>query len=586
MLLKKIRKHSICSNISLFLVIFFLSWTVFGCSGGSSSTPEASTPISGNYVSGMTDTDGSVKLTSGDFSMNVDVYEQNSTESLAGAFVQAFPLKDGILLSISDPSGEHYQSFRFVSREEFDQSSRFAVVTTIAVGLAVVSLSLVAYDYISEPEEFPVQFVEIIENDDKVKKLCFQVDLQDIFNTISVVSAGHTLSAALAVKGAPAALRGVTAINYGFTKEKLVEKGAEKFVEWFAGLFPEWKEDFIDTCTYYYTNSNGEEIRMPYVSTMLPAKSGSTIGDFPTYTPDASDTQELNIVQTIPPSNSMGINPNTSISIFFDDEINPSTLNDLSVRVAESNGTQIYGDYSGVLSTVGNTILNFQPKYTLPESDTITVTLTTDNGLEDDGGNDLTTFYSFSFLTRQEIASPIDMGFESSETGWIFSGDGAIVLSPLGDISATEGGYMAGISTADNIGGLFQRISLNNTTSVLSSGPIDVPIDLNYISFDFNFISEEFDEYVGSEYDDISKVTIAGPFASVNKILTSVNITGVNDSFPVIFDGLTDAEETGWKKQTINISSLGSPITISFTVSDVGDEAFSSVTLIDNIYFE
>lgn len=586
MFIKKIRRSSISSLFSLILVVFFLNLTLFGCggdSGGDSSNSNDQQKITMDYVSGMTDYEGRVKLESGDFSVIVDAYEQDSTESLEGALVQVFPLEDGALVFVSDPDGGYYPGVKFVKWEEFDQASGLAVITILTVGLAVVTVGLVAYDYFSEPEEFPVQFVEVIENDEKVKKLCFQVDLQDIFNTISVATSGYSLGASWAVKGAPAAIRGVTAINLGFTKVHLAKETAMTFTTWAAGFLPLWKDDFIDTCSYYYTNDEGEEIQIPYVSSMFPAKEGSTTGDFPSYTPDPNDTQELSIVQTIPPNNSIDMDPNTSISIFFDDEINPSTLNDLSIQVTDSSGAPIYGDYSGVLSTYGNTILNFQPKNILPSWDEITVTLIKDSGLEDDGGNNLTAVYSFSFQTGQEVGSPADLGFELGETGWIFSGDGAIVSSPpMENIFPTEGNYMAGISTGDVFGGT----PLQNTTSVLSSGPIDVPSGNNYISFDYDFISQEFDEWVDSKYDDVFKVSITGPLASNNEIVTSVNIIGVDDSFPVNFGGLSDADETGWIQKTINISSLGSPITISFTVSDVGDEAYSSVVLIDNINFE
>ena len=308
---------------------------------------------------------------------------------------------------------------------------------------------------------------------------------------------------------------------------------------------------------------------------------GSTIGDFPAFTPDVEDTQDLNVVQIIPPNGSVDIDPNTTISIFFNDEINPLTIDDLSIQVKDSMENQIFGLYSGDLSESGNTILNFQPYNTLTEDETITVSLLQANGVEDDGGNTLTSVFTFSFTTGQEIASPTDFGFEQGETGWNFSGDGAIVASPMDEISSTEGNYMAGISTGNVFGGE----ALDSTTSILSSGPISVPVGSNNIYFYYNFISEEFDEYVGTQYDDIFNLSIVGPDVSHSEIVTSVNIVGVENSYPVIFDGLTGADQTGWIFKTVDISALCSPITISFTVSDVGDAGYTTAVLFDNIYF-
>jgi hypothetical protein len=152
----------------------------------------------------------------------------------------------------------------------------------------------------------------------------------------------------------------------------------------------------------------------------------------------------------------------------------------------------------------------------------------------------------------------------------------------MDDISCTEGNYMAGISTGNVFGGE----ALDFTTSVLSSGPISVPVGSNNIYFYYNFVSEEFDEFVGSQFDDVFNLSIVGPGGSHSEIVTSVNIVGVDYSYPVNFGGLTDADQTGWIFKTVDISALGSPITISFTVSDVGDEGYTTAVLIDNIYFE
>jgi len=45
------------------------------------------------------------------------------------------------------------------------------------------------------------------------------------------------------------------------------------------------------------------------------------------------------------------------------------------------------------------------------------------------------------------------------------------------------------------------------------------------------------------------------------------------------------AGETGWINETINVSALGSPLFITFTVTDVEDTILPSILTIDNIEF-
>lgn len=313
-----------------------------------------------------------------------------------------------------------------------------------------------------------------------------------------------------------------------------------------------------------------------------PVDQTSIIGSFPLFTPDPNDTEALAVVQTIPPHNSTGIDPNVTISIFFNDEIDPMTINDQSIQVKDSKGDQQFGTYSGSLSSAGNTILNFKPFAVLSEGDTITLTMFKTNGIKDDGGNTLSSDFIFSFQTKQQSVAPADLGFEQGATGWNFSGDGTILSSPKDDISAYEGNYMAAISSGANFGGQ----ALDNRTSILTSGPVQVPPGKQYISFNYDFISEEFDEFVDSEFDDVFKISLSGPLGSYSELVTSVNIVGIDNSYPVDFAGLNGPEHTGWLTKTINISSLGSPIIISFELSDVGDLVVTSVAVIDNINFQ
>ena len=93
----------------------------------------------------------------------------------------------------------------------------------------------------------------------------------------------------------------------------------------------------------------------------------------------------------------------------------------------------------------------------------------------------------------------------------------------------------------------------------------------------FNFCSSFFDSFT---------VTVIGPDDSYSGVITSVNIVGEVDSVPVNVPGMTGEDHTGWTSISINITNFGSPITISFALTDVGDTAYSSAVFVDNIHLD
>ncbi len=302
--------------------------------------------------------------------------------------------------------------------------------------------------------------------------------------------------------------------------------------------------------------------------------------DFPEFTEDPNDNVALSIIQTIPNDDATDVPVSSTITIYFDDEINPSTISDITITIMDSSDNQIYGTYSGELSTYGHTILFINPYEDFPENDEITVTLVHTDGITDDNGNTLSYTHSFSFNTISDLPSPGDYSFETGLTGWFITGDGDIV-STTGDVAPTDGSYMLGIST----GLAFEGSAQSDATSTLTSGPIHVPTGTSHLSFDYDFISQEFDDWVDEGYDDSFTLTISGPNRSYSNVVDSVNIIGTEESVPLSLPILPNAEHTGWKPESIDIQSLGSPITISFSITDVGDTAYDSVLFIDNINF-
>lgn len=151
----------------------------------------------------------------------------------------------------------------------------------------------------------------------------------------------------------------------------------------------------------------------------------------------------------------------------------------------------------------------------------------------------------------------------------------------VGAVAVREGGHMAVMSTGLVFGGM----ATAQTSSSLTSGLIPVPSDAAQLVFDWSFASSELDEYVGQTFDDYLSVTVAGPTGATSITLASVNGVGTAGSTAVTIPGLSGVEHTGWQVATIDVAELGSPLTVSFSISDVGDSAFESAAFLDAVRF-
>ncbi len=207
---------------------------------------------------------------------------------------------------------------------------------------------------------------------------------------------------------------------------------------------------------------------------------------------DTADETPPTVAQTIPPNLSTDIDPATIISLFFDDVISSASITNSSVQVTvQSNGSSISGQLFTTSSQAGNTIVTFVPNQSLPENEVIIVTLPTDNGITDDGGNKLETPFemSFSTTTKSPALSSSNLGFETGDTGISFDGDGARLNGVQGAISPVEGSWMAAISSGEDFlgGGVVSSTeALLNTTSVLTTGEITVPGGNTNLIFDYD----------------------------------------------------------------------------------------------------
>ncbi|NQZ18022.1 MAG: Ig-like domain-containing protein [Bdellovibrionales bacterium] len=148
-----------------------------------------------------------------------------------------------------------------------------------------------------------------------------------------------------------------------------------------------------------------------------------------------------------------------------------------------------------------------------------------------------------------------------------------------------------------------------SVAGALVTAEIQVPAGAQWLAFDTNFITAEFPNYVGSIFDDTYLVNIRTPLGVQTINVASVNSLGlfkVNeevDSAPGLISSLDKFKvtnpatlpnietpalngETTWHTRAFYVGGLvGQKITLSFHITNVGDSAYQSVALIDNIRF-
>lgn len=162
--------------------------------------------------------------------------------------------------------------------------------------------------------------------------------------------------------------------------------------------------------------------------------------------------------------------------------------------------------------------------------------------------------------------------------GWSVSGDGR-VITQLGPINPTQGTFMGIVSTGlgytTNYGSISQTFRVNTETQ---------------LTIRYNFLSEEFMEYVGSIYQDYLRIAIICDGEEHQLMRTAID-NFANDGYwtltkvspDIVFDR-GDVYQTGWMTVTYDISAYqGKTVTLVLDSGDVGDSIYDSATLLDEI---
>ncbi|MEA2031574.1 MAG: choice-of-anchor L domain-containing protein [candidate division Zixibacteria bacterium] len=169
----------------------------------------------------------------------------------------------------------------------------------------------------------------------------------------------------------------------------------------------------------------------------------------------------------------------------------------------------------------------------------------------------------------------INGNFEDGLTGWVLSGAGDVVDS-FGPILPYEGSYMAMISSGNG--------AVGEASSALEQS-FTVPEGANKLTIHYNFISEEYPEFVGSEFNDVMRVTLHTPDGSREIAFEEVN-SAIFEPVSGIPCGSGDCTwgQTDWLEASIDVSQwAGTDDTLTLTVHDVGDTIYDSIVLLDDV---
>ncbi|HMM12928.1 MAG TPA: hypothetical protein PKE03_12605 [Bacteroidales bacterium] len=190
--------------------------------------------------------------------------------------------------------------------------------------------------------------------------------------------------------------------------------------------------------------------------------------------------------------------------------------------------------------------------------------------------------------------SLVNGNFEEYYLGWTRNGDGRII-SQLGTVSPTGGSYMGIISTG---------LGYTTQTGRLSQS-FNIPANATKLNMKWNFLSEEFLEFIGSPYQDKFEVVLISKDFGEEVVLMTRTIDGIAAAFgasattldnpqgiagdliyispEIVFDR-GGVYMTGWQSSTFDISAYkGKCVTLVLRCTDVGDSIYDTAVLLDDI---
>ncbi|HXG05143.1 MAG TPA: carboxypeptidase-like regulatory domain-containing protein [Candidatus Binatia bacterium] len=146
-----------------------------------------------------------------------------------------------------------------------------------------------------------------------------------------------------------------------------------------------------------------------------------------------------------------------------------------------------------------------------------------------------------------------------------------------------EGACMAVIDTGSPQGAIAS--SLRQT--------FRVPPGARTLRIDYNYVSEEFPEFVGTQFQDPFRVLIT-PAGGSQTVVAEVTVDSANQQGVTLIGdcgfpgGDSTCGMTDWRTVSVDLSAYaGQNVTVEllFTVTDVGDNIFDTLVFVDNIRF-
>lgn len=269
-----------------------------------------------------------------------------------------------------------------------------------------------------------------------------------------------------------------------------------------------------------------------------------------------------------------------------------STMNDDLYNSFKAKGAKAYFGYSKVVNS----------DFCVAIADTVTKRLAKD--LKNSGetyfnaSDPNSPFAHFEIRGENDIHYNLELingDFEFGNlNGWTKDGDGRLI-NKLESVNPTGGSYMGIISTGLGFttatGSIFQTFRVENNQSKLN--------------VKWNFLSEEFLEFINSSFQDFFRVVIKKKDGTEIELLNK-SIDDIASEFgakkfnneegevpqpgnlisvsPQIKFDIGDVYMTGWQTTSFDISAYqGEIITIIFKAGDVGDSIYDTAILLDDI---
>ncbi|MDE6529711.1 MAG: cellulose binding domain-containing protein [Lachnospiraceae bacterium] len=199
---------------------------------------------------------------------------------------------------------------------------------------------------------------------------------------------------------------------------------------------------------------------------------------------------------------------------------------------------------------------------------------------------------SMEIYGQGNLIMPFSMNngtFEDQLSGWSYAGD-CRALTKLGNIEPTEGNYMASISTGVGYhmveGAIWQECY--------------IPEEATKLSVDWNFLSAEFLEYIGSKYDDPFTISVSVLEEGQENVIGKYSVNSLAEEYAadrtsagrlicvspeITLNNCSDIWMTGWISTEFDISAYaGEYVTLKFSVANAADTSYPTLVLIDNIH--